>query len=265
MFADGEKNPASCQSMRHIVFGILPFISAEQLVLRFSPLAKYLSEKTGVKVTIETAPDFKTFERRTQQDKRYDLLFTAPHFYPRAHAQAGYRLIVSVDSPGMWAIIVAPEKSDIHTARDLIGKRLATVQPAGLATILVRQYLIDKGINPDRDLELVVTPSHDASLLSSYHGVTDASALMSPPYEAADAAIRKSMRVIAVTQKTPHIPVSVGPGVNESCAQKIRQILLNISSSAEGPAVLQNNNFSGFKMANPEDYEKLGRIYKSGQ
>ncbi|MCK4676005.1 MAG: phosphate/phosphite/phosphonate ABC transporter substrate-binding protein [Gammaproteobacteria bacterium] len=248
---------SSCKEVRPIIFGILPFVSAEQLVIRFSPLAQYLSKNLHVPVRLETAPNFVEFARRTHEDQRYDILFTAPHFYPQAHSKAGYRLIAGVDSPGMWAVIVVPKKSPIHNIEDLSGKRLATVHPAGLATLLVRKYLSDAGIDPDVDITMISTPSHDASLLSSYHGVTDASALMSPPYESSSARVKENMRIIAKTESTPHIPISVSPRISESCATEISKILLQMGTSAEGQAVLSHNSFSGFKKTRPEDYEKV--------
>ena len=168
--ASGAAENAACRQEKPLVFGILPLLSVEQLVARFSPLVNYLSGQLQVPVHLETAPNFVEFARRTHEDRRYDILYTAPHLYVQANRKAGYRLVASVDSPGMWAIIVVPGQSDIQTIQDLRGKRLATVQPLALATILTRKILSDAGIDPDADLELVVTPSHDASLLSSYHG-----------------------------------------------------------------------------------------------
>jgi len=249
-----------CQVDAPLVFGILPFISVEQLVIRFSPLANYLSALLQVPVRIETAPNFIEFARRTHEDQRYDILFTAPHFHFQATRKAGYRLIASVDSPGMWAVVVAPENSDIYTVQDLKGKRLATVHPMGLATLLVREHLRAAGIDPDVDLVQVVTPSHDASLLSSYHGVTDASALMQPPFEAASARVRESMRVIARTRSTPHIPISVGPWVSAACRAEITAVLLDMGTTAAGQAVLQHNSFSGFKQGDPGVYDELNEM-----
>ncbi len=250
----------ACKDISPIIFGILPFVSAEQLVIRFSPIARYLTKNLQLPVRIETAPNFAEFARRTNEDKRYDILFTAPHFYPQANSRAGYRLIVSVDSPGMWAVIVAPRQSQIHTLDDLVGRKLATVHPAGLATLLVRKHLSDAGIDPDVDITMISTPSHDASLLSSYHGVTDASALMSPPYEAANIKVKKNMRIIARTESTPHIPISVGSRISESCAAKISELLLGMKTTPEGVEALSHNSFSGFKKANPEDYEKIKHL-----
>lgn len=247
----------ACKQASPIIFGILPFVSTEQLVTSFSPLANYLSQSLHVTVRIETAPDFVEFKRRTDEEQRYDILFTAPHFYPHAHSKGGYRLVAGVDSPGMWALIVVPRQSNIHSIHDLVGKRLATVHPAGLATLLVKKHLSDAGIDPDADITMVSTPSHDASLLSSYHGITDASALMQPPFQAASASIRDNMRIIARTQSTPHIPISVGPGISEDCAAEIKELLLQMGTTQEGKKALSHNSFSGFKPTTDEDYDKI--------
>jgi phosphonate transport system substrate-binding protein len=246
-----------CRDASPITFGILPFVSAEQLVIRFSPIAHYLSKELHVPVRIETAPNFVEFAHRTHEGQRYDILFTAPHFYPKAHSKAGYRLIAAVDSPGMWAVIVVPRQSQIHTIADLKGKRLATVDPTGLATLLVRKHLLDADIDPDVDITMVTTPSHDASLASSYHGVTDASALMQPPFEAASPQVRDSMRIIARTESTPHIPISVSPKINANCAAEIKKTLLEMATTVDGQRALSHNSFSGFKQTSPKDYDKI--------
>lgn len=250
-------NHLICKTARPIIFGVLPFISAEQLVIQFAPIASYLSSELHTTVRIETAPNFAEFARRTLKEQRYDILFTAPHFYPPAHEQAGYRLIVGVDSPGMWAVIVAPRHSKIYKLDDLRGKRLATVSPTGLATLLVKKHLSDAGIDPDTDLTMIYTPSHDASLLSSYHGITDASALMQPPFAAASPQVKESMRIIARTDSTPHIPISVSPRISEECGKKIASLLLEMKNTRKGKQALRRNSFSGFKKTSAKDYEAM--------
>jgi len=253
------KQAGNCSKSSPITFGILPFVSAEQLVIRFTPLVDYLSLHLDAQIRIETAPNFVEFARRTAKDQRYDILFTAPHFYPQAR-NAGYRLMVSVDSPGMRAFIVVPKQSAIQSINDLRGKRLATVDVKSLATLLVRKHLAEHGINPDKDLQLIATPTHDASLLSSYHGVTDASSLMQPPYAAASPQVRDSMRIIAKTERAPHIPISVGKRISADCATEIATLLLAMASSTEGQQVLKHNGFSGFKQSKADEYEKIKEL-----
>jgi len=246
----------TCAQTSPLTFGILPFVSAEQLVVRFTPLVNYLSQHLNTQIRIETAPNFNEFSRRTTQDKRYDILFTAPHFFPLAR-KSSYRLIASVDSPGMRAVFVVPKKSHIQNVNDLKGKRLATVDTKSLATLLIKKHLKQHGINPDTDLIIIPTPTHNASLLSSYHGITDASALMQPPYAAASQQVRDSMRIIAKTERAPHIPISVGDKISEACATQITQLLLGMNSTVEGKQVLKHNRFNGFRLSRAEEYEKL--------
>ena len=253
------KQTGNCTASSPITFGILPFVSAQHLVIRFTPLVNYLSSHLNAQIRIETAPNFVEFTRRTAEDKRYDILFTAPHFYPQAR-KAGYRLIASVDSPGMKAVIVVPKNSSIKKLDDLRSKRLATVDTKSLATLLVKKHLLQHGINPDKDLVIISTPTHDASLLSAYHGVTDASALMQPPYEAASVQVRNSMRIIAKTESAPHIPISVGDRISQPCAEEISTLLLTMSLSDEGRQVLKHNRFSGFRKPQADEYEKIKQL-----
>lgn len=246
----------SCKTHGPLTFGILPFVSVEQLVDRFTPFAHYLTKYLQVPVRIETAPNFISFAKRTREQQRYDILFTAPNLYPQAN-KAGYRLIAGVNSPGMRAIIVAPIKSDIHNLADLKGKRLASVQPMSLVSLLIKKHLTQHGLKPGIDISLVVTPTHDASLLSSYHGITDASSLMRPPYEAASQTLRDSMRIIAETETAPHMPISVSPKISTECETQLSTLLLQMDTHAEGKAVLKHNRFAGFKKANAKDYERV--------
>ena len=58
-----EKNE-SCQENAPLVFGVLPFISAEQLVFRFTPLVNYLSDNLQVASTIVPRATFIPFSSR---------------------------------------------------------------------------------------------------------------------------------------------------------------------------------------------------------
>lgn len=247
---------ASCKALGPLTFGILPFLSAEQLVERFTPFAEYLHKHIQVPVRIETAPNFLEFARRTRMQQRYDILFTAPHLFPQA-SQVGYRLIAGVDSPGMHVVVVVPKKSNIFTLADLKGKRLASVQPMSLASLMIKKHLTNHGLKPNVDITLVDTPIHDASLLSSYHGVTDASSLMRPPYEAASKILRNSMRVISETESAPHMPISVSPQMSTECEAEITALLLKMDSHTEGKKVLKHNRFAGFKHADVKDYLRV--------
>lgn len=243
-----------------LVFGFLPIVSSERLVRRFSPLTDYLSGKLGTEIRMETAPDFRSFVDRTHAEQRYDILFTAPHLYYLANKNSGYRAIVRVDRPDMKAVIVTPLTSPIRSIQDLRGHRLATTDPLALATILARARLAQAGIDPDNDLTLIATPSHNASLLSSYRGTTDASVLIRPLYRRARPEIRDNTRIVAETESAPHMPIAVARWVDDGIARRLRDILLNMSSDPQGHTLLQHLDWPGFVAAQPGDYDSLGPI-----
>lgn len=261
--ASGEvytQSPSAPASRQTLVFGFLPILSAERLVKRFSPLVDYLSRHTNLDIRMETAPDFAAFIQRTQRDRRYDILFTAPHFFYLAEQQRGYRGLVRVNRSDMEAVIVVPANSDINTLPDLRGRSLATTGPLALSTLLIRDLLLQSGLDPDEDLRLVPTPSHIAALLSSYQGNTDASAVMQPVFRHVRPQIKDSMRVIATSAPVPHVPLGVAPWVDEGIARRLQQTLVGMQDNPAGRRVLEHLDWPGFVPLQGQEYTKLRRL-----
>jgi len=247
----------SPQDNEEIIFGVLPIVSTERLVKRFSPLATYLSKQLNIPVRMETAPSYREFLRRTIEEKRYDILLTAPHFYYLANKNAGYNVIVSVDHPDMHMVIVTHTASKIKTIRDLKGHKLATIDPLSLGTALLRQHLTRAGINPDKDIQIIETPTHDASLLSAYKGVTDAAALMVSPFYRAKPTVRENMRIIDKTAGTPTIPISVASRVPISQTKMITKLLIELKNHESGKLILEKMGWPGFQNADNKQYAQL--------
>jgi phosphonate transport system substrate-binding protein len=258
--------PAGAQPMddlqgpEHLVFGFLPIVSPERLARQFSPLVDYLSRALETEIRMETAPNFAEFIRRTNQEHRYDLLFTAPHLFYLAGREQGYQAVARVAEPGMKAVIVVPRSSSIQALKDLRGQRLATTDRLALATVLIRSTLVQAGIDPDRDLTLVATPSHNASLLSSHQGTTDASGLMLPLFQRSRAEIRDAMKIIAETRSVPHMPIAVAPWVPAARVTRLRAVLLDMADDDQGSTVLRGLGWPGFAPTRAGDYDDVGRM-----
>ena len=244
----------------HLTFGFLPIVSPERLVKRFAPLTAWLSRELGIEIRMETAPDFLTFVQRTHDEHRYDILFTAPHLYYLAHNNHGYHAVARVDRPGMQAVIVAPRTRNIKSVEDLRGRRLATTDPLALVTVLVRARLEEAGINPDKDLTPIATPSHNASLLSTHRGITDAAALILPLFLRASPDIRESMVIVAKTRMVPHMPIAIAPWIDDAMAERIGKALIALDESPEGRSLLSHLDWPGFVSVHEDEYATLGAI-----
>ena len=249
-------SPLQAHAKDAMIFGFLPILSPQKLVARFGPLTDYLAKQLDRPVRLETAANYAEFLSRTNE-RRYDILFTAPHFYYIAQRQAGYRVLVRVNAPTMPALIVARNDSNIKTLDDLRGKKLSTVDPLALGTALVRAHLSEHNIDPDKDLTLVATPTHNASLLSAYKRITDAASLMLPPFNRAKPEIKNNMRIVSQTVGTPHMPISVATTVSAEDAAVIENALLNLQTSEDGKALLKHLSWPGFAKTKPAEYDQL--------
>lgn len=248
---------ANTEKDKEIVFGVLPMLSTEKLIARFGPMADYLSKEIGIPIRLVTAPDFSSFLQRSNTGKRYDIMFTAPHMYYISQRKAGYKAIVRVAAHDMKAIIVVPENSGIKTIQDLKGKTLSTTDSIALATLMIKAHLVKAGIDWEKDLKLIYTPSHNASLVSAYKNITDAGSLMIPPYKRAKKEIKKSMRVVSTTDGSPHMPLAVSSTLDKMTVTKIKNSLVNLKSSKEGKALLKHLRWPGFVSVEPKEYDKL--------
>ncbi len=259
----GAAFAASEEPGRPLVFGFLPIVSPEKLVRRFEPLVDHLTEALGVPIVLETAPDYAEFLRRTHEEKRYDFLFTAPHFYYLAQREAGYRVVARVDGPLMMAVIVARRDGGIAAPEDLCERRISTPDALALGTLLVRQRLVDAGCDPDGGTTLVATPSHNASFYSAYRGNSDAAGLMTTPLARIDPKVAGEMRIVAETQSTPNMPFSVAPWIGAPRAEAFAGALVALTASKKGLALLEHLAWPGFTRTGAEEYdvfEKFSRV-----
>ena len=242
---------------RALVFGILPILSTEKLVARFGPMTDYMAQKLGRPVVFETAAGYAEFARRTNKDKRYDILFTAPHFYYIAQREAGYQVIVRVAGPSLAALIVASKSSGIKSVAELKGRSIAVPDSLSLGNLLIRNHLALAGLRDGKDIKLVETPSHNAALLSATKGNTDAAGLMVPPYRRSSAEIKNKMQIIATTRGTPHMPFSVAARLSPADKERIRQVLLDMPKDAQGQALLKQMAWPGFVATTPAEYDQM--------
>lgn len=247
----------NAEDEKELVLGVLPVISTQKLIARFGPLADYLSEQLSRKVRIETAPNFQIFMDRTNKEKRYDFIVTAPHFYYLAQRRAGYKVIVRVAAPNMKVVIVVPKDSKIKTIHDLKGKTLSTADPLALSTLMVKEHLKQAGLNTDNDVSFVNTPTHTSALFSALKGITDAGSLMDIPYKRAKKDVKQKLSVLAVTKGVVHMPFAVSASLSPTMIKKVTGILTQMKFNKKGKVLLKHMHWPGFVKIKPSDYDNL--------
>jgi phosphonate transport system substrate-binding protein len=160
------------QAGDEIVFGVFPYVTADQLIQAHTPLQRYITETLRRPVVLVSAPDFVTFNRRTQNGD-YDLVLTAPHFGRLAETRDGFRRVVRTRS-GVQAVFLLPRSSPIQHLRDLNGKSIMIAQPVSMLYQLAVQALGRNGLTPGQNVTILDARTHNNAILAPLHGEVDA-------------------------------------------------------------------------------------------
>lgn len=246
------------QSNKPLVMGVFPIVSGGALFKRFAPLKDYLARELGRDMILETAKDFPSFVARTAE-RRYDIVFTAPHFSLLATDSGDYT-IVARPKRDLVSLIVVHKSSKITDISQLSGKVIATPPPPALTTRSGKDYLAEKGLQGASAPRYLAYKSHNAAFQAV--SANDAAAAI-----VANNMLNKALeegiplRIIGQLPALPAMAILVATNLDEKLANKVRKILINMEHTRRGREALEKVGFPGYMSASVEDYE-LVRPYK---
>lgn len=249
-----------------IYFGLLPYLSTAALIKTWRPLADYIAETLHKKVIIKTAPNFKTFLKRTVEG-RYDLLMTAPHFAALAIKNNGYHIIAGHSNDLSGDIIVA-KNSRFQSINDLRNKTFAIPGQLAAVSMLAELLLQQHGLTPNKDIRIKITTTHNGALISVAEGKADAAVAVGGLYRRLNAGNKyNQLRRLAKTDTIPHAMYIAKPSFPENDIRKLRKALIDPMPGSLGAQALiaLKNNFNGGNISNvsPEKFERLALILSS--
>ncbi len=89
-----------------LTFGVLPYVTSSKLIKHQGKLILYLEQQIGSKISIVTAPNFKSFIQRSNKNT-YDLILTAPHHGRYLEVQGLYQPIAMTQTriQGLYIVL----------------------------------------------------------------------------------------------------------------------------------------------------------------
>ena len=126
-------------------FGIVPQSTASQTAKDWTPIIRYLEERTGKKFRLATTRTAPLFSQRLAQDK-YDFVYMSPTDYVKYQGVDRYSAIARARNLKLKAIIVVRNDSAIEKLDELQGKELAVPANAFVSDLLTRALLRENGI-----------------------------------------------------------------------------------------------------------------------
>ncbi len=235
--------------------GVFPYFSAEQLVALHRPLKDYLAKTTGLHIRLVSAPDFRTFKRRTAEG-RYDLLITAPDLGRLAEQNADYRWL-GVTANRSEAVFVAPRGTDIRRLADLQSKRLALPPRLAITHQMALETLEGAGLKPGRDLAIMPRHTHDQALYAVIRADADAAAVGRPTWLRYDAPGKERLQVIGRSASIPGFALMAHSRLAPEMRERLRKALHAFAGTREGKAYFSTTGLGGVRMIEPADLALL--------
>lgn len=248
-----EPAPIAASQERPVVLGVLPFISPIALLKRFAPLRDFISEQSGSPVVLETAANYPEFIRRTGE-RRYDMVITAPHFVPLA-LEGNQYTVRATYATQLSAVILVRRNSDIRALSDLAGKQVATPPEQAIVT-WVGAAVIDNGIDRGQPPHYLAYQSHNAAYSAVAGGEAHA-AVVSVSLVEPDRLRAEGLRELGRSKAFPAMGILIATDLPSGLAEQLTNVLVNMSASARGRAVLDRIAYPGYRRADAAEFEPL--------
>ena len=264
-----EKGKAQVQTLR---MGFMICDSVEETRARFEPLARHLSEVTGISIQpvyLNTFDVPDAYERGdldiTHTNSLLYIMMREKGLEPLAGEKRGSMGFMSAGG------IAVKADSGIETLADLKGKRMV-FGPMMAPTGYLSQYelLLEAGLDPEEDLDYYAIPwgayKHEKVVYGVWMGAYDAAAIPLLDLEIMIAQRKvgpEDLRVIARNDPIPYCVFGISPSVSMKARNAIRTALMNLTSDVtvsvggEVLSVLRAAQVDGFVPIEDADFDRV--------
>jgi phosphonate transport system substrate-binding protein len=236
---------------RTFTFGVVPQQSASEIARLWTPILAYLSEKTGIRLHLETAKDIATFEQRLMAEE-YDFAYSNPLTYVARHHAHGYEAFAKERDRTLVGILVVRKDSRYQSLADLAGTDLAFPAEAAAAASVIPRAHLDKS-------RIAFTPhyvgSHDSVFLTVAKGLYAAGGGVTKTFDLLQPAVRDQLRVLWTTPGYPPHPFIARRGVPADAIARLQAAMVAADADPAGQAALKPSGFNGIGVARDSDYD----------
>ena len=248
-------------------FGFTPVLSESEMREEFQPLMEYLTQSTGIEVTLYIAKNYGDLREQIEAGK-VDIGSFSPFAYVDAVTGGKIKIIAQsiLDHSAFYkGFIITKKDSGINGLSDLRGKRIAFVDPKSASGyVYPRAMLIEKGFDPDKFFkEIVFAGGHDKVIAAVLDGKVEAGAIYDGALSIAKGKGLKTedLMTIASTEPIPHDAIVVRSNLDDATAQKIQKTLIDLEKSEEGKKVIAKSKkkLTGHILADDKTFDVVRR------
>jgi ABC-type phosphate/phosphonate transport system substrate-binding protein len=241
-----------------LVLSAPPRDDAAQGAQRFDPLAEYLSNALGRKVTYRHPGTWGGYQSDLQRDA-YDIIFDGPHFVSWRIEKFNHHAVVKLPGDFLYVGFVRKASTQIENIDQLAGQPVCVHAPPNLGTLM----LLSAFDNPSRQPKIVITKGYD----KIYEGVMAGQCVagMLPKKHLAKHDVNgQYTRVIYSHRPYPEQALTTGPRVSAKEREMIANALTAAGAESMLPAFRDAYALGGwFVPATDAEYAGLGAYLKT--
>lgn len=229
------------------------------MVQRMSPLATYLSQKTGIKVSFRASPNLGSAVHELGKDFT-QVAYLTPVAYIEAHDKYRAKPLVSPLTHGKGAfnlVVAVRADSPIKSMADLKGKTFAFGDEKAL---LQRAVVVNGGVAMSDFARYGFLKHYDNIAKAVLNSDFDAGILKDTIY---DEFAAKGLRKIHTSPPLSSYLFAVSEQVPPKTVEKLRAAFLQLNAKTpEGKAVLKelDQGYDGFVAAEDKDYDVVRKL-----
>ncbi|MBY0410260.1 MAG: putative selenate ABC transporter substrate-binding protein [Burkholderiaceae bacterium] len=254
------------QAQTQTVFRVtaIPDESPTELARKAVPLMKYLESKMGMTVEFTPVTDYAAAVEAVV-NKKIDMAWFGGFTFVQANVRSGGKILplVQREEDTKFRSVFITSDPAIKTLADLKGKDLSFgSQSSTSGHLMPRSFLLEQGVNPDKDLRRVAfSGAHDATIASVASGKVQAGALNISVWEKFVADKKVDTAKVRVFYTTPpyfDYNWSVHADMPAATRQKIIDAMLALNAETPpGKEILELQRATRFVPTMVENYKGI--------
>jgi len=230
---------AAAQAPGSLTLSVHPYLSASELVKRFTTPAEYLGRQLGKPVQVEIANSYDSHMHKIANGI-VDIAFMGPASYVKLTGQYGNLPLLAAfntkEGKFFHGHIMVRKDSPITSLSQLKGKRFVFGDPTSTMSHLVpRHMLLKAGIDVKSFSQVSFVPNHDNIALGILTGAFDAGAVKEEVFLKYRS---QGLRSLARSQPIADHIFIARTGMPKDTVQTLRKILLHLSDTPEGKQII---------------------------
>ena len=249
----------------------IPEEAATEQIRKFTPIAKYLESKLGMKVEFTPVTDYPAAVE-AMVGKKIDLVWFGGFTFVQASIRSQGKVIPLAqreEDTKFQSVFIAKTDSGIKKLEDLKGKQVSFgSQSSTSGHLMPRSFLLQAKLDPEKDFKRVAySGAHDATIASVVSGKVDAAALDITVWKKFVSENKVDTKAVDVFFTTPgfyNYNWSVHADMPADLRAKVAKALIDLDpATPEGAEILKLNRATRYIPTKPENYKGIEAAAKS--